>query len=129
MHALKPSYQDLQPVRRTRTVPRTQVRKQRDPHRVIAIEASIKLSVNLLVSTAAVFALVQLIPYRATQVSKLQELEVALQSTKERLQLTQNNFSQYFDPSQTKAVMQQQSVQLDRSQHKVVWREASPGRP
>jgi len=129
MHALKPSYSHLQSVSPQRTVPHRQQRQhqrpqeRRYPYRAVVVETTIKLSVNLVVSAAALSALAQLIPYRHAQEAKLKELQAAVQSSKDRLQQTRSTFSQYFDPYQTKAVMQQQSGRVDAQQRQIIWRE------
>lgn len=123
MHALKPSYPLPQPLRPRRTVPRL---KPQRLHQAIVIETTIKLSVNVVVSVAAISALAQLLPYRASQETKLQELEVAVKSASDRVQLVQDHFKQYFDPYQAGANMQLQSGRIGAQQRRIVWRE--PGR-
>jgi hypothetical protein len=124
MHALQPPthLQPVQPVRRA--VARPQVR--RSPHRSLAVEFTIKLTVNLVLSTVSIAALAQLIPYRSAQEAKLQEIQAAVQSAKVRTQQNQANFSHYFDPAQSKQLMQQHSNRIDPSQRPIVWQEPGP---
>ena len=123
MHALKPSYLPPQPPKRNRTVPRAKVKQRQHPHRPLAIETTVRLSVNVVLSAVAISALTQLLPYRAAQVSRLQELQVTVQSTGERVQRVQDNLQQYFDPYQTEANMQAQSHRIGAQQRRIVWRE------
>lgn len=127
MHALKPSYLPPQPPRRARTVPRAKAKQRQHPYRAVAIESTIRLSVNVILSTVAISALTQLLPYRSSQAARLQELQVTVRSTDERVQRVQNSFQQYFDPYQTEANMQAQSHRLGAQQRRLVWRE--PAKP
>jgi hypothetical protein len=122
MHALKPSYPP-QPPKRTRTVPRAKAKQRQHPYRPILIETTVRLSVNVVLSTVAISALTQLLPYRAAQLSRLQELQVTVQSTGERVQRVQDNLQQYFDPYQTEANMQAQSHRIGAQQRRIVLQE------
>ena len=124
MHALQPSTASAstrQPLPPRALSLRPQVR--RSLHRSLAIEATIKLTVNLVLSTVSIAALAQLIPYRSTQETKLQEIQAAVQSAKARTQQNQANFSHYFDPAQAKSLMQQHSNRIDPNQRPIVWQE------
>lgn len=124
MHALKPSYHiPPQPLRPLRTVPRQKTKAKQRPYRALVIEATVKLSVNVVVSAVAIGALAQLLPYRSSQAAKLQELQVTVKATEERVERTQKKFNQYFDPYQTDANMQAQSNRIGAQQHRIVWRE------
>src|SRR5579883_2364784 len=118
MHALKPSYLPPQPTRRTRTVPRHKPQPRPRPHRAIVIETTVKLSVNAVLSVAAIGALVQLLPYRSSQLAKLQELQTAVQSMNDRVDRAQAHFSQYFDPYQTESNMEAQSNRIGAQQRR-----------
>jgi hypothetical protein len=123
MHALKPSYLPPQPPKRARTVPRAKAKQRQHSYRPLVIEATVRLSVNVVLSTVAFSALTQLLPYRSSQAARLQELQVTVKSTDERVQRVQDNFRQYFDPYQTKANMQAQSHRLGTQQRRIVWSE------
>jgi hypothetical protein len=84
------------------------------------IETTVKLTVNVVLSTVAISALTQLIPYIDTQKTKLAEVQAAVKSTHDRLQHTQARFSRYFDPYQTKVLMQEQSDRIDPNQRQIV---------
>lgn len=123
MHALKPSYFQPQPLRRHRTVPRL---KPQRPYQAIVLETTVRLSVNVVLSVVAISALAQLLPYRASQETKLQELQVAVKSASDRVQQVQTHFKQYFDPYQVNANMQAQSGRIGVRQRRIVWQE--PGK-
>ena len=128
MHALKPSYLPPQPPKRIRTVPRAKAKQRQHPYRSILIETTVRLSVNVVLSTVAISALTQLLPYRAAQLSRLQELQVTVQSTGERVQRVQDNLQQHFDPYQTQANMQAQSHRIGAQQRRIVLRQPTERR-
>ncbi|HEY9615492.1 MAG TPA: hypothetical protein V6C64_01535 [Microcoleaceae cyanobacterium] len=124
MYALKPSRPQPQPVRPQRVASKASSRqKQRQVYREIAYEASAKLAVNVVVSVAATAALIQLLPYRASQEVRLQELQAAVQSTGDRVQRVQSSFNYYFDPSQTREIMQEQSNRIDPYRRQIIWKQ------
>lgn len=127
MHALKPSYLPPQPPRRARMVPRAKTKQRQHPYRAVVIESTVRLSVNVVLSMVAVSALTQLLPYQSSQAARLQELQVTVRSTGDRVQRVQNNFRQYFDPYQTEANMQAQSHRLGVQQRRLIWSE--PAKP
>ncbi len=129
MHAYQLPTPDPRTTRRPRRVPRSRKHPRQDPHRAIAIEATVKLGVNVLLSSVAVIALANLIPYRLSQVAKLQELDVAVKATDERVQQEQAMFTQYFDPTQTRSLMQQTSNRIDPYQRQVVWQAPGKAQP
>jgi hypothetical protein len=129
MYALKPPTPRSKAVRRSRAVTRPKSRKHRHPYRAIAFETGIKLAVNVAFSLAALSALVQLFPYQISQSAKLEELQVAVQSADERVQKIQSKFSYYFDPSQARRVMQEQTNRIDPRQRQIVWQESDPANP
>lgn len=123
MHALKPSSLPPSPPKRVRTVPRAKAKQRQRPHRAVIVEATVRLSVNVILSTVALSALTQLLPYRSSQGAKLQELQAAVKSTSEREQRVQDHFKQYFDPYQADANMQAQSHRIGVQQRRIVWQE------
>jgi ribonuclease D len=126
MNAIEPSQPPLQPAPNRRIVPRTQRQQRRHPNRAIAIETTAKLAVNVVLSSAAIAALVQLLPYHLSQQAKLGEIREEVKRTEKRVNRLSNNFSRYFDPQQAKSVMQEQSHRVDPSQRQVVWLDNNP---
>lgn len=86
----------------------------------IALEASLKLGVNVVLSLAAFTALSQLLPYHFSQQTKLRELEMEVQRSQKRTSMQQMNFNRYFNVQSAKSLMQEQSYRVDPNQRQVV---------
>lgn len=126
MNALQSPTKPLQPVRTPRSQPRPSgQQKERQHHRAIAIETSVKLGVNLALSGVAIAALVQLLPYSMAQHSKLQEINAEVKATEKRVGHVKAEFSRYFDPRQAKVIMQEQTNRTDPSQRQIIWGDAT----
>lgn len=110
----------LQPEEHRRTANRTRQKQRRHPHRAVAAETTAKLVVNLVLSAAAIAALVQLLPYHLSQQAKLGEIQTEVKGTEKRVNRLRDQFSRYFDPQQTKTVMQEQSHRIDPNQRQVI---------
>jgi cell division protein FtsL len=78
------------------------------------------VAVNGLLSTAAVVALVNLLPYQLSQQAKLREVRSEVQQTETQINQLQAEFSDSFDPQQAKQVMQEQSGRVDPNQRQIV---------
>lgn len=113
----------VRPTRSPRSHPRTNPSKHR---RAIAAEASVKLAVNLLISGAAITALVQLLPYSIAQQAKLQEVKAEVKTAEGRVGRLKAEFNRYFDPRQAKTIMQEQTNRLEPNQRVVVLEEPEP---
>jgi len=128
MYALKPQPTRPQTAKPLRVVPKTKAkiraktRRKANHHRAIAYEAAAKLTVNVVLSIAAIGALFQLLPYRSSQEVKLQELQAAVKSTGNRVQQVQSKFSYYFDPSQARESMQELTGRIDPQRRQIVWK-------
>ncbi|MBF2029191.1 MAG: hypothetical protein IGS48_20915 [Oscillatoriales cyanobacterium C42_A2020_001] len=122
MYALKQPKPIRQPQRTSRVSPQARSRKRSHPHRAIAYETTAKLVVNLVLSVAAISALVQLLPYRAAQEGKVQELEAAVKSTDRRVQGVQARFQNFFDPYQARENMQDLTDRIDPLRRRVIWK-------
>ncbi len=116
MNAIQPSRPQLQTVK-PRRVP--QSRSSRRPYRFMALQTTAKLTVNVLLSAAAVSALVKLLPYYQSQQEKLQEIQTEVNMTQGRVASLRTEFSRYFDPQQAKSIMQDQSNRVDPGQRSV----------
>ena len=118
MNAIQPSKPPLQPVKPRRQVnPRA---RRRRSYRAMVLEPTAKLAVNIVLSTAALTALVQLLHYQGSQLQKLDEIQTQVKLIEGRVNLLQTDFARYFDPQQAKNVMQEQSNRLDPGQRQVV---------
>jgi hypothetical protein len=86
----------------------------------MALETTVKIGVNVVISVAAVSALVQLLPYHWLQQDKLREIGTEVKLMEARVNTLNAQFSRNFDPRETKSIMQQQSYRFDPSQRQVV---------
>lgn len=90
-------------------------------HRAIAIETTLKLSINLAIAGIAISALTQLVPYYLSGRDKLAQLETEVEQTEARVRQLRNKFSYYFDPQQAKTIMQHESNLTDPTQQRIVF--------
>lgn len=120
MNAIQPSRPPLQPVEPRRVAPQKRQRRRRHPYRILAVENTAKLAVNIVFSVLAVSALVQLVPYLYVQQEKLQEIRSEVNQVDGRVNRLRTDFSRYFDPQQAKSIMQEQSERVDPKQRQVI---------
>jgi hypothetical protein len=94
-------------------------------YRAIASEVGLKLSVNMVLALVAVSALFRLLPYNLAQKQKIRELDHQVTSTEERVEQLEADFNRYFDPRQTRSVMQEQNNRIYPNQRQVIWTNSS----
>jgi cell division protein FtsB len=87
----------------------------------MALETTAKLAVNILISTAAVTALWQLLPYQWLQQQKLRQIDAEVSQIEAHVNRLRSDFSRYFDPQQAKNIMQEQSQRVDPTQRQIIW--------
>lgn len=87
----------------------------------MALELTVKLAVNLVLLSAAIAALVRILPYQSSQQEKLRELSAEVNATETRVDRLRLSFNRNFDPQQARNVMQEQSYRVDPRQRQVVW--------
>lgn len=122
MNALQPHhYPAPKPPRKPRVRTQSRQRPRQSPHRAIAIEAAMKLGINLLFAAAAVSALVKLIPSNLEQQEDLQRLQVEVDEASSKVAGLQADFDRHFDPQQALNVMQEQNIRFNPRQRQVVW--------
>jgi cell division protein FtsB len=112
-----PSYT---PSRAKKQHPKQQTKRHTRSDRALAIEIAIKLIANSVLSIAALAALIKLLPYQFSQQAKLQEIRLEVNETEAEVHTLRSNFNRYFDPTQAKKVMQEQSPRLDPNQRRIV---------
>ncbi|BAZ82909.1 MAG: hypothetical protein ACKO9I_21490 [Sphaerospermopsis kisseleviana] len=121
MNAFQPSKPPLQPpVKPTRTAPRPKKHLHQRSYQIMALETSAKITVNLVIITAAVSALSQLMPYHRLQQDKLREIRTEVKLMQGRVDDLRTEFSRNFDPSQANSIRQEQSYRFAPSQLPVV---------
>ncbi|QIR38698.1 hypothetical protein HCG51_19690 [Tolypothrix sp. PCC 7910] len=120
MNAIQHSSPPLQPIQKRQVVSRPKRHLRQRSHQVMAMEVTAKIAVNIAIATAAVSALVQLLPYHWLQQEKLREMRTEVKQMEKRVEILQTEFSRNFDPSQAKSIMQQQSYRFDPNQRQIV---------
>jgi len=116
MNAIQPSRPPLKPpVRRT-----SPAKSRPSVHRVVALETTVKLVINILLSAVALSGTVQLLRYQWLQQEKLREIQTEVSSTQKRVDRLQTDFNRYFDPQQAKSIMQEQSNRVAAGQQRII---------
>jgi hypothetical protein len=124
MHATQPVIHSPRPVEPSRRVSRRRLpQKRTHPHSAIALETSVKLVINIILSTCATSALVQLYPLHHQVQEKLRNVEAEVQMTQERVNKAKTEFNRNFDPSQSRSLMQEYSNRVDPQKRQVIWKE------
>jgi hypothetical protein len=120
MNAFQPSRPPLQPVEKKRTVPRPKRRLRQRAYQLMVLETTAKVAVNIVISAAAVSALVQLLPYHWSQQDKLRTVRTEVKVMEGRVQNLRTEFNRNFDPGEAKSIMQQKSFRFDPNQRPVI---------
>ena len=110
----KRSMSKLTPIRSRRR------QRQPDSYRTVAVESTVKLLINGVLSAAAIAALLKLIPYLQSQQTELQEIQAEVERTRVRVGLLRDNFNRNFDPLQTRTAMKEYSPRVDPKQRRVI---------
>ncbi|WP_414526577.1 hypothetical protein [Nodularia chucula] len=121
MNASQPSRPPLQPIQKRRAVPRPKRHLRQRSYQLMALETTAKIAVNLAISTAAISALVQLVPYQLTQQDRLREVGTEVKLMQTRVENLQSEFNRNFDPHQAQSIRQQQAYRFDPHQLPVVF--------
>lgn len=120
MNAIQPSRPPLQPIPRRRVAPRPKRHLRQRSYQVMALETTAKIGVNIVISVAAVTALVKLLPYHWSRQAKLQEINTELRQVEARVNTLKVEFSRNFDPRQAKSIMQEQGYRFDPNQRPIM---------
>jgi hypothetical protein len=120
MNAFQPSRPPLQPEKQRRSVPRPKKHLRQRSYQIMALETTAKITVNLVILSAAVSALTQLLPYHWLQQNKLREIRTEVKLMEGRVNNLRAEFSRNFDPRQAKSIRQEQSYRFDPSKRQVV---------
>ena len=123
MNASQPSLESLeslQPEKPSRNKPRTKRNLRKRTYQILGLEVTAKIAVNMIISTASVSALCQLLPYYWVQQDKLREVRTEVKVMEERVGNLQQEFSRNFDPKQSKTIMQQQLYRFDANQRPII---------
>lgn len=123
MSAIRPVPQiipTVSPARRPRSRRTSQRRPIRNPG-LLTVETTVKLGINLILSTFALSALIQMLPQHRSASEKLQDIRAEVKMTEERVIKEREEFTRYFDPQQTQRIMQEQGNRVDPSQKPIVF--------
>lgn len=121
MNAIQPpSEPHLQSTENRRIAPQRRQSRRRHTHGAAAIEVMAKLTINVVLSVAAIAALGQLLPYYLSQQAKLGQIQKEVKGTEKRVGLLRDQFGHNFDPQQARSVMQEQSHRVDPTQRQVI---------
>lgn len=120
MNAFQPSQPTLQPEKQRRPVPRPKKHLRQRSHRIMAMETSAKITVNLIIITAALSALSQLLPYHWLQQDKLREIRTEVKLMEGRVNNLKSEFSRNFDPTQADIIRQEQSYRFEPGKRQLV---------
>jgi uncharacterized membrane protein (DUF106 family) len=111
----------VQPTRRAKTTPQRRQQQQQTQNRVLAIETSMKIAMNVVISGVALSTLFNVIPNRVAQQQKLQEVKTEVQVTEHRVNQLKTDFNRAFDPSQERQIAQEQTHFTDPNRTPIVW--------
>lgn len=119
MNAIQPSKPPLQPVEPRRVAHKRKRRRQANV--ATAVQSTVKISANIVLSVVAVSAIVKLVPYYLTQQQELQAIQNEVKLAEKRVQRLRVDFARSFDPQQARAIMQEQSNRFEPGQRPVFW--------
>lgn len=120
MNAFQPSQPTLQPEKQSRSVPRPKRHLRQRSYKILAIETSAKITVNLIIISAALSALSQLLPYHWLQQDKLREIRTEVKLMEGRVSDLKSEFSRNFDPTQADTIRQEQSYRFPPGQRQLI---------
>lgn len=129
MNAIQPSRPPLypvEPVRKQAPRPRRRLRQRRNPHQSVAVEASLRLAVNVVVGMVAIASIVRLLPQNISQQHKLNKLQSDVTVLEQRVDRLQETFARQFDAGQARSVMQEETGRIGIGQRPVVWVKPAP---
>lgn len=129
MNALQPARPPLysvEPARKRASRPRRRLRQRRNPHQSVAVEASLRLAVNVVVGMVAIAAIVRLLPQNISQQQKLNNLQSDVAALEQRVDRLQETFARQFDAGQARSVMQEETGRIGIGQRPVVWVKPAP---
>lgn len=100
---------------------RVRPRQRQAPHQGVAIEAAVKLGVNLVLGVTAIVTLHRLIPINLQQQTDLERLRAEVAEAQTKVATLEEDFDRHFDPQQALNIMQEQNIRFNPKQRQVVW--------
>lgn len=108
-------------VRRSRQRNRKRPEQNFQPeHQWLMWEILFKLGLNSIFVIVSVVAVMRLLPYQQTQEAKLEEIQMQVQETEERVKQLRTDFNRSFDPSQSRKIMEELSPRHDPQQRTII---------
>lgn len=86
-----------------------------------AVEISVKIIINTLITFVAFTALNKLLPYHQSQQEKIAEITLEVQETEVRVNKLREKFDRNFDPAQTKRVIQRNTDKVDPNRRPIIF--------
>jgi uncharacterized membrane protein (DUF106 family) len=121
MNALrKDENPQFQPVKTRKLRQRHRLAASSNSHIFMITETTLKLGVNIFLSSVAIVSLLQLLSYHSTQKNKLEEINKEVNKTQIRVEQLRNAFGRNFDPKEVKKVIQDQNNVIAPNQLRVV---------
>jgi hypothetical protein len=121
MQAIQPSRPPLEPNHKRPHKPRPKKHLRQRSYQVMALETTAKIGVNILISTAAISALVHLVPHHWSQQDKLRTIRTQVSLMETRVNTIKAEFNRNFDPTQTNRIMQEEGYRIDPNKHPIVF--------
>lgn len=118
-----PLIQPPDPRRKSGMMPKKRQQPKTNTDKLMAIEITTKLAVNIFLSAVALGTIIQLWAYYNSQQSKLGELQTEVKQTEKRVNRLRSDFNRNFDPQQSQSIMQEQSPLIDPTQRQILWLE------
>lgn len=123
MNAVQPDSRPplQQPAQKRSSVPRPKRHLRQRSYRIMALETTAKIGVNIAISVTAISALVHLLPYHWSQQEKLRTIRTEVKLMETRVNTLQTEFNRNFDSGQSKRIMQEQGNRFDPNQRQLVF--------
>lgn len=120
MNAIQSSRPHLEPVQSPKVVRRKVRQLRTERTSTLAVETTVKLAVNVIISGVAVSSLVHLLPYHQSIQTKLQEIRFEVKESEQRVNRLQTEYKRTSDPQQAKNIMREQSHLVDPARRQIV---------
>ncbi|NET48984.1 MAG: hypothetical protein F6K09_09715 [Merismopedia sp. SIO2A8] len=102
---------------------RQRVQRRLTQHKELAFEVSSMMAINLFISLIAIATIAKLLPHNASQHHKLRSLEAEVNALDRRVNDLRHDFTNYFDPQQSRVNMRHLSDRLEPGQRKIIFSE------
>ncbi|TAF57879.1 MAG: hypothetical protein EAZ61_00100 [Oscillatoriales cyanobacterium] len=87
-------------------------------------ESGLQIGFNVIVSVAAIGALVHILPERSPRNAALAQLEADVAEREGRVDRLRERFVYYFDPTQLQSIIREESQKIHPQQRPIVWVDA-----